>query len=207
MAFSLSLATEADTPGLIAVWNSAFWQPGVQVVFPDTPTGREWRRKSFERSMKTPSQHCTHMIVTEDSAEGKKKIVAFGRWFRYGEGEFEMDWSTRWEPELPEDMKVEMVGHVFFDPMARQHSAVMGQRPHYFVEVLATDTEYQKKGLGSRLLAWICEKADSEGLELYLDAGKDAQDLYEKFGFVEQADKKDPKAVAPMLRLAKKKED
>jgi len=131
MEFSLSLATEADTPGLIAVWNSAFWQPGVQVVFPDTPTGREWRRKSFERSMKTPSQHCTHMIVTEDSAEGKKKIVAFGRWFRYGEGEFEMDWSTRWEPELPEDMKVEMVGHVFFDPMARQHSAVMGQRPHY----------------------------------------------------------------------------
>jgi GNAT superfamily N-acetyltransferase len=75
------------------------------------------------------------------------------------------------------------------------------------VEVLATDTEYQKKGLGSRLLAWICEKADSEGLELYLDAGKDARDLYEKFGFVEQADKKDPKAVAPMLRLAKKKVD
>lgn len=157
--------------------------------------------------MKTPSQHCTHMIVTEDSAEGKEKIVAFGRWFRYGEGEFEMDWSTRWEPELPEDMKVEIVGDVFFDPMARQRSAVMGQRPHYFLEVLATDTEYQKKGLGSRLLAWICEKADSEGLELYLDAGKGAQSLYEKFGFMEQADKKDPKAVAPMLRLAKKKEE
>jgi hypothetical protein len=131
MAFSLSVATEADIPGLIAVWNSAFWQPAVQAVFPDTPTGREWRCKSFERSMNTPSQQCTHMMVTDDSEEGKGKIVAFGRWFRYDEGEFETDWRLRWVPELPEDMKVEMVGDVFFDPMARQHSAVMGQRPHY----------------------------------------------------------------------------
>jgi GNAT superfamily N-acetyltransferase len=73
--------------------------------------------------------------------------------------------------------------------------------------VLATDKEYQKKGLGSRLLACICEKADSEGWELYLDAGKGAQPLYEKFGFVEQVDKREPKASAPMLRPVKKKDE
>ncbi|KAE9380720.1 acyl-CoA N-acyltransferase [Stipitochalara longipes BDJ] len=204
MTFTLRLATEADIDGLVAVWNSAFWQPEVQAVFPDTPTGRAWRRQSFERSMKTPSQHCTHMIITDDSEEGKGKVVAFGRWFRYAEGEFEVDWRTRWEPVLPEDMKIEMLGKGFFDPMVRQHKAVMGARAHYFLEVLATDKEYQKKGLGSRLLSSLCKKVDDEGLELYLDGGKNAQPLYEKFGFVEQVDKREPKAAAPMLRLAKK---
>ncbi|KAN0120094.1 acyl-CoA N-acyltransferase [Hyaloscypha variabilis] len=206
MTFTLRLATEADIDGLVAVWNSAFWQPSVQAVFPDTPTGREWRRKSFERSMKTPSQHCTHMILTDDSEEGKGKVVAFGRWFRYAEGEFETDWKTRWEPVLVEDMKIEML-EGFFDPIAKQHNAVTGERAHYFLEVLATVTEYQKKGLGSRILECVCQKADREELELYLDGAKAAQPLYEKFGFVEQVDKREPKAAAPMLRFAKKKDE
>lgn len=72
------------------------------------------------------------------------------------------------------------------------------------LEVLATVTEYQKKGLGSRLLEEVCAKADKEGLELYLDAGKAAMPLYEKFGFVEQVEKQDPKASVPMLRGARK---
>jgi GNAT superfamily N-acetyltransferase len=75
------------------------------------------------------------------------------------------------------------------------------------LEVLATVTEYQKKGLGSRILECLCQKADREELELYLDGAKAAQPLYEKFGFVEQVDKREPKAAAPMLRLAKKKDE
>jgi hypothetical protein len=131
MSFTLSPATEADITGMIDVWNSAFWQPAFQPVFPDTPTGREWRVKSFERSMKSPSQHCTHMVMTEDLEDGTRKVVALGRYFRYDEGEFDEDWTTRWEPELPEDMKVEILGDGFFDPMARQHRAVMGRRAHW----------------------------------------------------------------------------
>jgi GNAT superfamily N-acetyltransferase len=75
------------------------------------------------------------------------------------------------------------------------------------LEVLTTEKEHQKKGLGSRLLEWGYERADNEGLELYLDAGKSAQPLYEKFGYVEQTTAKDPKAEsAPMLRPAKKED-
>ena len=131
MSYTLSSATEADISGIVAVWNSAFWQPGFQAIFPDTPTGREWRAKSFERSMKSPSQHCTQLVMTEDLEDGTRKVVALGRYFRYAEGEFDEDWRTRWEPDVPEDMKVEMLGDVFFDPMARQHRAAMGRRAHW----------------------------------------------------------------------------
>jgi len=98
-------------------------------------------RKSYERSMKTPSQHCTHMIITDDSEEGKEKVVAFGRWFRYGQGEFEEDWRSRWEPVLAEDMKPEKVGEGFLDPMARQHRAVMEERAHYCMSLATPNDE------------------------------------------------------------------
>jgi hypothetical protein len=129
MPFTFSSATDTDISGLISVWNSAF--SAVEAIFPDTPTGREWRRKSFERSMHSPAQHCTHVVVTEDLEDGTRKAVAFGRYFKYAEGEFDQDWKTRWEPELAVDMKDEMVGEAFFDPMARQHRAVIGERAHW----------------------------------------------------------------------------
>jgi hypothetical protein len=54
------------------------------------------------------------------------------------------------------------------------------------------------------LLEWGCQTADQEGFEMYLDAAKKAQPLYEKYGYVEQ-EYRDPKASsAPMRRLAKK---
>lgn len=71
------------------------------------------------------------MVVTEDLEDGTRKVVAFGRYFRYAEGEFNQDWRTRWEPELAVDMEDEKLGDVFMDPMARQHRTVMGERAHW----------------------------------------------------------------------------
>jgi hypothetical protein len=153
MTFSLSLATEEDIPGLIAVWNSAFWQESVRAVFPDTPTGRAWRATSFERSIRTPAQHCTHMIITEDSEDGKEKakIVSYSRYFRYAEGEFDTDWKTRWEPTLAEDMKVELVDDAFFSPMAKQHRAVMESRAHYCSSLFLPVSQLRPDGCISEL--------------------------------------------------------
>jgi len=71
------------------------------------------------------------MVVTEDSEDGTRKVVAFGRYFKYSEGEFNQDWKTRWEPELPVDMKDETLGDGFMDPLARQQRAVMAERAHW----------------------------------------------------------------------------
>jgi hypothetical protein len=97
--------TEADVPGLVSVWNSAFASLAIQTIFLDTPTRREWRQKSFERSMHSPTQNCIHMVGTDDSKDGTRKVLAFGRWFRYSEGGFEQDWRSRWEPVFAEDMR------------------------------------------------------------------------------------------------------
>lgn len=73
------------------------------------------------------------------------------------------------------------------------------------LEVLVTHSDYERNGLGSKLLEWGCAAADAEGLESYLDASETGKPLYEKFGYVYQAEKKKSRS-APMLRPAKKVE-
>jgi GNAT superfamily N-acetyltransferase len=73
------------------------------------------------------------------------------------------------------------------------------------LEVLATHEDYRKRGFGSRLVEWGCDEADRHALESYLDAAPSAKAIYEKFGFVEQAEQRDSKALgAPLLRPARK---
>jgi len=75
------------------------------------------------------------------------------------------------------------------------------------LEVLATHSDYRKRGLASKLLEWGCAAADGEELESYLDASKFGKPLYEKFGYVHQPEKKDSVAPPePMLRPPKKME-
>ena len=59
--------------------------------------------------------------------------------------------------------------------------------------------------MASKALEWGTQKADSLGLELYLDASKMGRPLYETFGWIAQVDLQDEKANSmPMLRPKKK---
>ena len=67
----------------------------------------------------------------EGEGEGKEKMVALIRLLKYGEGEYEMDWTTRWPLPLVEGMSEQVMGEGFFEPMARQHVSAMGERGHF----------------------------------------------------------------------------
>ena len=135
MPFNLSLATLEHIPGIAEVWRSGFNTPEMQGLFPDTPTGREWTRRSIEKSMTEKRHNTVFYIITEDSdnvaEKGKGRVVSFARWIIQPEGSPVPDWRERWETSFPEDMNPTLVGDVFFDPMARQHALVMANRQHY----------------------------------------------------------------------------
>ena len=59
----------------------------------------------------------------------------------------------------------------------------MKGKPYLLVQELAVLPEWQRKGVGRRLLGWGLEKADAEGWECWLDASKKGEGLYRKFGF------------------------
>lgn len=72
------------------------------------------------------------------------------------------------------------------------------------LEMMATHPEFQKKGLASTIVKWACERADSEGVEFYLDASVKGRPLYEKCGFVVDMKYMDPGTESyPMRRSFK----
>ena len=64
----------------------------------------------------------------------------------------------------------------------------MGDRPHYFLEVLATRPEWHRNGAGGMLIKWGVEQADRDGLECYIEASPDGLELYKRYGWEEVED-------------------
>ncbi|KAE9371562.1 acyl-CoA N-acyltransferase [Stipitochalara longipes BDJ] len=56
---------------------------------------------------------------------------------------------------------------------------------HYYLFDLATSPEYQRRGVASRLLGYGLEKADREGVKVYLSASPMGAVVYARLGFVE----------------------
>lgn len=62
----------------------------------------------------------------------------------------------------------------------------MRERKHWYLELIATKPEWQRKGAAGSLIRWGLERADEEGVETYLEASPVGKGLYEYFGFEER---------------------
>lgn len=109
----------------------------------------------------------------------------------------------------------------FFGPMEEQHHMAMGTKEHICkfdlmslrlrnsskipvdLEVIATHESARKRGYGTMLLELGNKMADDMDYALYLDAEKDAKDLYLKVGYKEIADVAQKSPLSPLLRKKK----
>lgn len=58
------------------------------------------------------------------------------------------------------------------------------EAPHYYLEIIGTDPAHQGKGFGSALMRPMVERADDEGVGMYLESSKEANvTYYRRFGF------------------------
>lgn len=58
------------------------------------------------------------------------------------------------------------------------------KKPNYYLETLGVDTELHGRGIGSMMLSYITDRADKEGVGIYLSSTEPkALPLYERFGF------------------------
>lgn len=69
-------------------------------------------------------------------------------------------------------------GLLYFD---RHHP----KEPHWYLQMLGTEPEWQGKGIGSSLLAPILDRCDRTGERVYLEASKEKNiPFYARHGFV-----------------------
>ena len=58
------------------------------------------------------------------------------------------------------------------------------EEPHYYLEILGTSPAHQGKGFGRALMEPMVERADREGVGLYLESSKESNvAFYGRFGF------------------------
>lgn len=71
--------------------------------------------------------------------------------------------------------------------------------------MLGTHPDYRCRGAASVLVAWGCEKADRDGVAVYVDASEAGAALYQRFGFENRSDPvAREKGVVSMVREAAK---
>jgi GNAT superfamily N-acetyltransferase len=118
------------------------------------------------------------------------EIVAGARW-RYvkpqQEGARERTWDEveaafQDHPEPYEESEPEML-QALYDLFNKYKRETLGTRSHYALDTLVTLPQHERRGAGSMLVRWGCEKADEVGVEAYLEASTIGEPMYARHGF------------------------
>ncbi|KAF4453065.1 gnat family protein [Fusarium austroafricanum] len=183
MPLQLRQAVPDDIPQMREVYYSAFGDTiiGSRVFCANKEASNPFFQEGFSKDMADPT--CEFLVVTHKKTSPDSKdeeIVALAKWGLPGAAIQDPPPAEVWPANG--DLAVE-----FFSAMANAHRKAMGDRPHYYLELICTHEAWQGKGAASLLLRWGVERADAEGLPCFLEATPKGKVVYERFGFTETA--------------------
>lgn len=89
-----------------------------------------------------------------------------------------------WDLEFPANSNSDLCRYFFGSLNAAREEKLKGQR-HMLMAILAVLPEYQRMGIGNKLLKWGLDKADEEQVDCWIDASPYGLGLYKKFGWKE----------------------
>ncbi|KAH7191974.1 acyl-CoA N-acyltransferase [Fusarium flagelliforme] len=178
MPLQIRPAVPQDIPGMCKAYYSAFGDTiiGSRVFCANKEASDQFFLKSFAEDMADPN--CKINVVTHKSSPESKdeQVVAMAKWNLPGAPIQDVPPAEVWPADG--DLAVE-----FFGTMTEGHRRLMGDRPHYHLEVICVHEEWQGKGAASLLIRWGVERADAEGLPCFLEATPKGRPIYEKYGF------------------------
>lgn len=148
-----------------------------QTFFPrNSPHARQFWLDALNDEIR---DHNAHFLVVTDTSTSPETFIAFAKWNAPVP-------ATTPPPPLPDNWPEDgdpVLANVFFKKLADMHEEIMGDRPHWYLEIIVTKGQYQGKGAGGMMMKWGVEKAHEDSVECYLDATPEGQPMYEKFGF------------------------
>ena len=176
----LDFATESDAKDLGEMYFLAFNHAFYKAMCPRTSESENAWTTATGNILRDPMS--MNFKVTDITTS---KVVAMGRWLKPREPNQKEQPGTapdRYDP-IPGCCDEELAT-ALFGCFAEHRAKMMGNRRHYYMELLATDPKYQGQGAASLVLKYGCDLADRDGLECYIDASPKGLPLYEKFGWV-----------------------
>lgn len=180
----LGPAASSDCLGLTTIFAKSFHPVSsfMRQAIPDTPMTRAWWDRVNSVALDDPD---IRLMKVVDRSRGNQ-IAAIAR-YRIatrkpiaGKGEDSGTWS---KIPLTEDHDRELCT-AFIEFMGNARKDHMGDRLHILIELLATVHDFKGRGAGRLLVGRICEDADRETVECFVETNRDIVPFYEKFGFV-----------------------
>ncbi|GJP87118.1 hypothetical protein AnigIFM59636_008901 [Aspergillus niger] len=195
----LEPATLEDLPALTDLWYNAFTTESMRTIWPDTPGVRQWWHEANEHDMRhKPGEKFLKVVDTSQNG----RIVAYAKWSLQTAEERGARWPA-WHPDMNP-----VHNDAFLKQLETYRAALVGGgRPNYYLDMLATHSDYRRMGAARMLLEWGCRVADQDGVPVYIDASKAGKPVYERFGFEDRSHVfGDTGALAPMVRDPPKRE-
>ncbi|KAI5461565.1 acyl-CoA N-acyltransferase [Mariannaea sp. PMI_226] len=178
----------ADVPSMCAVYFSAFSDTAIgQSVFPPTSeAARQFWAHSLTDEVVDPNAAFLVMTTTPSNQGGnntgdqeqKEEVIGFAKWVRPGAPIETPPPAEAWPQDGNPTLAVE-----FFGALTEAHKRVMGDRPHWYLELIGVRKEWMGKGVASAMMRWGVERADEDGLPCFLEATPEGRGMYEKYGF------------------------
>ncbi|KAH8821838.1 acyl-CoA N-acyltransferase [Xylogone sp. PMI_703] len=179
MRLTLRRGVPDDASTLTDIYLSAFTNDLIsQRVFPRTPIVHKWWSDMLREELDDPHSH--FICITDEDAQPAPLIIAFAKWVEPQDASSQPQELPQWPDGGDKDL-----ANLFFGALMTTRPETMGERRHWYLELLATRLEYQGKGAGGKLIRWGLEKADEEDVETYLEGSPDGVPIYRRFGFEE----------------------
>lgn len=197
MSFKLRRGTTDDIFGMAEVYLSAFENDLIsRQVFPrESGTGLAFWTKALSEEF---TEHAYFLVITDPSSPSPETIIAFAKWVAPGAPIEDAPGPDVWPEDGNKDVAVR-----FFEALTDGHKRTMGDKPHWYLEIVAVRQGWMGRGAAGMLMKWGLDRADDEGMPSYLDATPRAKGMYEKLGFcvVDQRVVETPEgeAVAPFM--------
>lgn len=158
MPLTIRPATPSDAPVLTEIYLSAFTHDAIsRLVFPRGPATTAFWTNSILEEIQDPHAHFLCVVETPSTGTNatgsdQERLIAYAKWNAPSAPHPNPDELPRW----PEGGDSELADS-FFGTLMRKHAEVMGDRKHWYLEILATRVEDQGKGAGGLLIKWGCK--------------------------------------------------
>lgn len=191
MSFTQTPLTPSEIPSYTKIHYGAFAASAHSVSPIFYPRGLTPSITAYLHTLQTANLQdpATHIFLLRDSATSS--VIGIAKWIFYLTSKTSDDLLTEEASARADRVNQAPVDGINFgaigafrDVQASAHRVHMRGQPHVYLSILATATEWQRKGVGRFGLQWGLEEANRLGVPVYLEATRDGIALYEKVGFV-----------------------
>ena len=181
--------TNADFSGFANAETKAFQMtPLARVLRPPPPDPNMPKDPSKKDGNDIRAASLLNVAITDPTARFVKafipetyQMIGWAKW------NFYLDPSNPPQPnpiEWPPGPNLALVDHIM-EALYRPRDSHMRGKSYFFMHILAVLPEYQRKGIGRKMLEWGLKQADELGVECWIDASPAGLGLYKQCGWKE----------------------